>query len=106
MNRLERQKLFEETYVWVGQPNSSIMSLKRDDVIQRFRKDSLILFRNFNLDGAGFRSFSDQFGSDFGSYAGGSHKRERIDGQMDILGVPRGSYGGFALPAHQEMSYT
>lgn len=95
-----------DQYILTNQQSSDLLVLKVPDVITRFRSKSLILFRNFKVENQTFREFTDKFGKDFASYAGGSHKRARIDGNKDTLAAPRSTYGGYAIPAHAELSYT
>ncbi len=90
--------------LFLGNNNTDIFSLNRQQVIDIFKSSGFLLFRGFPVDTEKFKTFTEWFGTGFMRYLGGAIPRDTINGDQTLLAVT-GSKLHFAVPLHGEMYY-
>ncbi|MEM9056713.1 MAG: TauD/TfdA family dioxygenase, partial [Pseudomonadota bacterium] len=91
--------------------STNILDIDTDAVKQLFRDQGALLFRNFDMDGEKFETFSDRFSNDYMDNRGSGSLRETInkkgDGTIQSVSyaVGRKSQLSFGLPLHADRSY-
>lgn len=92
--------------------NSNIFELDTEKLIGLFKNSGVLHFRGFDVDTEKFQQFSNFFGTEFVTYAGGGYIRRTIneDGDKTVLSVTYNKPGSiqqrtFGLPIHGEMYY-
>ncbi|HEY9740471.1 MAG TPA: TauD/TfdA family dioxygenase [Coleofasciculaceae cyanobacterium] len=95
----------------IATDNSNILELDTGKIINFFKTSGLLHFRGFDVDLEKFQEFSNLFGTEFLTYAGGGYIRKTIneDGDRTVLSVTYNAGGTqqktFGLPIHGEMYY-
>jgi alpha-ketoglutarate-dependent taurine dioxygenase len=96
----------------VATDNSNIFDLDTENLISLFKTSGVLHFRGFDTNTEKFQQFSNLFGTEFITYAGGGYIRKTVneDGDRTVLSVTYNKPGSteqqtFGLPIHGEMYY-
>jgi alpha-ketoglutarate-dependent taurine dioxygenase len=85
--------------------NDRSMPLADSGVVDLFKANGVVLFRGFDLNQAGFVSYTEALTPDFLDYSGGAYARDKVNDNDTVLSVT-GNRQFFAVPLHGEMFYT
>lgn len=75
------------------------------ETCELFKSTGLVLFRGFDVDVKGFRTFTESLCTSFVSYAGGATARTIIDNDPTMMAATEAGHV-FPIPLHSEMSYS
>lgn len=67
--------------------NVSILELDKEEIINLFKANGILLFRGFDVDVDVFKEFTNLLSIDFINYAGGAFSRRVINGDETLLSV-------------------